>query len=218
MHTWSKMAAVICCALLFSAACTRKPQSTADVPRLISQSYKISVAPFTQPLSPSQMIAGQIPENQGKAPQDALLKLDMDLRQALAAKTRRQYVFLPAPHPHEDMAVTHAAGQPEALDRWLAYGRKHKAQFLLVPQVINWHEREGSQAGVERSAHARVEFFLLNVKEGLIAGRSSFEEKQVGLVDNLLGVADFFKRKGQWVTAGQLAADGMDKAIKDLGL
>lgn len=218
MNTWTKFLALALCALMLAAACARKPQSTADVPRLISQSYKISVAPFTQPLSPGQMLAGQIPEDQGKAPQDALIALDADLRQTLMSKTRRQYTFLPTPHPHADLGVAHASGQPDALDRWVAYGRKYNAQFLLVPQVINWHEREGSQAGVEKSAHARVEFFLLNIRNGDIAARSTFEEKQVGLAENLLTVADFFKRKGQWVSAQQLAGDGIDKAVKELGL
>lgn len=218
MKIWLKYISLAFCLALLATGCARKPHSTADVPRLLPQSYKISVAPFSQPLSPGQMITGQLPEDQGKAPQDALVDLDMDLRTALLGKTHRQYNFLPAPHPHEDMAVTHSTGQPDALGRWLAYGRKHNAQFLLVPQIISWHEREGSQAGVEHSAHARVEFFLLNIKAGGIAARSSFEEKQVGLVDNLLGVADFFKRKGQWVTARQLSADGIDKAIKELGL
>ena len=213
-----KYMAFALCAFMLVTACARKPHSTADVTRLLPQSYRISVAPFTQPLAPGQLLTGQIPENQGKAPQDALLALDADLRKALIAQTRRQYNFLPAAHPYDDLGITHATAQPDALDRWIAYGRKHNAQFLLVPQVLNWHEREGSQAGVEQSAHARVEFFLLNVKDGEIAARSTFEEKQVGLVDNLLGVADFFKRKGQWVTAQQLSDDGIDKAIKDLGL
>ncbi len=218
MNRCFKFACLILCAFVCATGCARKPQSTADVPRLLSQTCQISVAPFTQPLSPGQLLTGQMPEDPGKAPQDALIALDTDLRAALMSKTKRKYNFLPAPHPHDDLAVTHATGQPDAIGRWLAYGRKHNAQYLLVPQVLIWHEREGSQAGVEKSAHARVEFFLLNVKEGIIASRSSFEEKQVGLADNLFGLGSFFKRKGQWVTARQLSEDGIDQAIKDLGL
>lgn len=203
---------------LAAMACARKPQSTADVPRHLSQTYKISVAPFTQPLNAGQMLSGQLPEDQGKAPPDALLALDADLRHALMAGTARQYSFLPAPHPHDDLMVTHASGQPNALAQWLAYGRKHNAQYLLVPQVVDWHEREGSEAGVDRSASVRVEFFLLNVTAGQIAARSTFEEKQVGLVDNLLNVGSFIRRKGQWVTAQRLADDGIANAIKELQL
>ena len=48
--------------------------------------------------------------------------------------------------------------------------------------------------------------------------RSVFEEKQEGLVDNLMNVGTFFKRRGQWVTAEELTEDGMRKAVKDMGL
>lgn len=199
-------------------ACARKPTSTADVPRLISQSYRVSVAPFTQPLNPGQLISGQIPEKQGHAPQDALLNLDMDLRDALQAESSRKYNFIPRRNLHQDLKYTHSTGQPGALPRWIAYGKKHDAQLLLVPMVLNWHEREGSQAGVTNSAEARVEFFLLNIGSGSVADRSVYDEKQVGLIDNILTVADFVKRKGQWVTARDLAKEGMVKAVKELGL
>ena len=64
----------------------------------------------------------------------------------------------------------------------------------------------------------RVEFFLINVANGSIMTRSVFEEKQEGLVDNLMNVGTFFKRRGQWVTAEELTEDGMRKAVKDMGL
>lgn len=204
--------------LLCLSACARRPASTAEVPRLISQSYRVSVAPFTQPLNPGQLITGQIPENQGQAPQDALLLLDMDLRDALQADSTRHFNFIPRQNLHQELNYAHATGQPGALPRWIQYGKKHDAQLLLVPMVLNWHEREGSQAGVTTSAEARVEFFLLNIGTGSVMDRSVYEEKQVGLVDNLLTVADFVRRKGQWVEARDLAKDGMAKAIKELGL
>lgn len=209
---------VIAFCLLCAVACSRQPTSTAEVPRLISQSYRVSVAPFTQPLNPGQLITGQIPEDQGQIPPDALLALDMDLRDVLQRDSSRTFNFIPAANLHRDLGYTHSTGQAGALERWIEYGRRHNAQLLLVPMVLNWHEREGSQAGVTRSAHARLEFFLLNIGSGSVVERSIYEEKQVGLVDNLLTVADFFKRKGQWVSARDLAREGMAKAVKELGL
>lgn len=206
------------CLVLALVACKRRPQSTADVPRLISTNYKISVAPFTQPIHPGQLIVGQIPENQGKIPHDALLALDMQLREVLLSDTKRQYNFIIRQNLPEDLTATHSTGQASALPRWIAYGKRHGAQLLLVPQVLDWHEREGSEAGVTNSAHVRVEFFLLNIDAGEVGPRSVFEEKQVGLTENLLTVGDFFKRKGQWVSAQQLSVDGMRNAVKELGL
>lgn len=206
----------ICVFTLLLSSCTRQTASTADVPRLIPQSMRVAVAPFTQPLNPGQLITGQIPENQGLIPQDQLLALDLDLRQALSANTRRQYDFIAQraalPNP------AHSTGQAGALPGWLAFGKQHDAQLLLVPMVLSWHEREGSQAGVSSSAHARVEFFLLSIPEQGLLNRSIYEEKQVGLIDNLLTVGDFVKRKGKWVSARDLAVEAMEQAIRDLGL
>lgn len=84
--------------------------------------------------------------------------------------------------------------------------------------MLDWHQREGSKAGVTNAAHVRVEFFLLRVDEGEVASRSVYDEQQVGLADNLLNMGTFIKRRGQWVTAEQLAAEGMRKAVKDMGL
>lgn len=201
--------------LFLCAACNRQPTSTADVPRLLSQTYKIAVAPFSQPLHAGQLIMGNIPENQGKIPPDDLLALDLDLRHELQTHTRRQYNFL---NTGNAQVKTPASGQPKGLQFWVNYGREHSLEYILVPQVLDWHERDGSEAGVQKSAHMRVEFFLINVPNALVVNRSVYEEKQVGLVDNLLGVADFVKRKGQWVSARQLAGEGMLKAIKELGL
>lgn len=213
-----KLLPLLLCLSLILFACARRPSSTADVPRLLSQSYRVSVAPFTQPLNPGQLITGQLPDGQGEIPPDELLLLDMDLREALQADTRRTYYFIPRQNLYQELNYEHSTTQPDALARWLAFGKKYDAQLLLIPMVLNWHEREGSQAGVTSSAHVRVEFFLLNIATGDMLGRSTFEEKQVGLIDNLLGVADFVKRKGQWVSARQLADEGMEKAIRELGL
>ncbi|MDE7241794.1 hypothetical protein [Desulfovibrio sp.] len=204
--------------LLTLAACARQPGSTADVPRHVSQGHRISVAPFTQPLHPGQLIVGQIPEPQGRIPHDALVALDRELREVLITGTNRQYTFIPRQNLPADLTNAHSTGQPGALPRWVAYGRQHGAQYLLIPQVLDWHEREGSSAGVTQSAHVRVEFFLVNVAGGELGPRSIFEEKQVGLTENLLTVGEFFKRKGAWVSAQELAVDGMKKAVKDLGL
>lgn len=205
-------------AILLVCGCARKPASTAEVPRVISSNWKVSVAPFTQPLDSGQLITGQIPEKQGRIPMDAMLALDRELREALITQTKRQYTFIPRRNLRKDLTLAHSAGQPSALPRWIAYGKSHGCQLLLIPQVLDWHEREGSEAGVTSSAHVRVEFYLVNVPEESIGGRSIFEEKQVGLTENLLSVGDFFKRKGQWVTAQALAVEGMRNAVRELGL
>ena len=206
------------CLLLIACACSRRPTSTADVPRVISPSYAISVAPFTQPINASQLITGHIPEDQGRIADEILPSLDRRFHDVLSADSKRQYKFINTIDLPKDLTRFHSSEQPQALPLWVAYGKKQGAQLLLVPQVLDWHEREGSSAGVTQPAHVRVEFFLINVANGYVMSRSVFEERQEGLVDNLLNVGTFFKRHGQWVTAEELTVDGMHKAVKDMGL
>ncbi|MBQ9536813.1 MAG: hypothetical protein IJU79_03380 [Desulfovibrionaceae bacterium] len=202
---------------LGNLSCKRQPKSTAEVPIVLSHGYTISVAPFTQPTTPQELILGRIPEQQGVINANDLQMLDQEFKHILYSKKNRRYVFLESRLPLTSLN-THSAAQPQGLNYWVEYGRKHGADLLLVPQVLNWHEREGSRAGVTQSAWVRVEFFLLRIRTGQIMHRSIFEEKQEALTDNFLNIGSFLKRRGTWVTATDLAKDGMQKACKDLGI
>ena len=212
----------ILCALLsllvLTGGCNRKPASTADVPRSLSHQYKIAVAPFTQPRDISQLIRGQLPQPQALAARDVLIAQDRQLRDVLYTTTKRSYDFLPRTRPLPDLKRFHTSERPQALPLWVEYARKTSADILFIPQVLTWRDRQGSAAGVTEPAHVRLEFFLLNIKEGNIIGHSVYEVEQQGLTENLLNVGDFFKRQGKWVTAEELAREAMIKAVKDLNL
>lgn len=212
----------ILCALLsllvLTGGCNRKPASTADVPRSLSHQYKIAVAPFTQPRDISQLIMGQLPQPQALAARDVLIAQDRQLRDVLYTTTKRSYDFLPRTRPLSDLKRFHTSERPQALPLWVEYARKTSADILFIPQVLTWRDRQGSAAGVTEPAHVRLEFFLLNIKEGNIIGHSVYEVEQQGLTENLLNVGDFFKRQGKWVTAEELAREAMIKAVKDLNL
>ena len=212
----------ILCALLsllvLTGGCNRKPASTADVPRSLSHQYKIAVAPFTQPRDISQLIMGQLPQPQALAARDVLIAQDRQLRDVLYTTTKRSYDFLPRTRPLPDLKRFHTSERPQALPLWVEYARKTSADILFIPQVLTWRDRQGSAAGVTEPAHVRLEFFLLNIKEGNIIGHSVYEVEQQGLTENLLNVGDFFKRQGKWVTAEELARAAMIKAVKDLNL
>ena len=204
--------------LVLTGGCNRKPASTADVPRSLSHQYKIAVAPFTQPRDISQLIMGQLPQPQALAARDVLIAQDRQLRDVLYTTTKRSYDFLPRTRPLPDLKRFHTSERPQALPLWVEYARKTSADILFIPQVLTWRDRQGSAAGVTEPAHVRLEFFLLNIKEGNIIGHSVYEVEQQGLTENLLNVGDFFKRQGKWVTAEELAREAMIKAVKDLNL
>lgn len=204
--------------LIYLPSCAGQTRTSADIPYMLPSGYKIAVAPFTQPRDPYHLISGQIPENQGQIKRDELIALDRSLKNVLLENSQRSYDFISRSNLPAEWSKAHSSAQPGALGRWIAYGKQQGAQFLLVPQILDWHEREGSEAGVTNSAHVRVEFYLLNIEREGVQDRSIFEEKQVGLIENLLTVGEFVKRRGQWVTASELCVEGMKKAVKDLGL
>lgn len=202
----------LACTLLL-AACQKRPELRQSSP---PYSQRIGVVGFTQPTSTSQLIRGTLPENQGRIAPDSLVALDRLLHSDLA-KTKRMYTFIPVDHV-VNATDYHESGRPQGLDYWTDFVAQYDIDLLLVPQILNWHERQGSGAGVTEPAHVRAEFYLINLKTKQIAKIVTFEEKQTGLVDNMLGVGDFFKRGAAWVTAEQLTQEAILAAIKELGL
>ena len=199
-------------------ACSQRPRSTADVPVILSHSYRVSIAPFSQPTSTAELITGQISTPQGKIEEKDLLQLDRQLRTILtSSQSKRNYTFLKTPLKKTSIAY-HDAGQPMALKDWLAYGRQQNCDLLLVPFVLDWHQREGSRAGVTQSAAVHLQFFLLKIASGTVMSRSVFDEKQRPLSENFLELGSFLKRRGSWITAEDLATEGILKAKKELGL
>lgn len=160
---------VILCLTVLAAACQRAPQKTSEIPRVLSHQYSVAVMPFTQPTDACELIMGRIPEGQGCISAGEMGLLDADLKELLLSKKNaRPYTFegagvVPAP----SSLRFRAGSQPQALPAWAELARRTGKDFILVPQIIDWHEREGSQAGVTRPASVHLEFFLSAVSPAL---------------------------------------------------
>ncbi|MCL1985748.1 MAG: hypothetical protein FWG59_04795 [Betaproteobacteria bacterium] len=218
MRTLSRMiVAVLAVFLLISLAACQKRTPGEHAPTIIPLEFRVGVAWFTQPTRTSELITGQLPSSQGKIAPALLPDLDSTLARTLSQESNRQYVTLSAPPSMPDMGY-HESGSPMGLQTWLEIGRKADVDLLFVPQIINWQERDGGEAGVATSASIKVEFYLIDVARARLLKRSVFEEQQIGLTDNLLTLDKFFKRKGRWINATELTREGISKAIKDFGL
>ena len=208
-------ASLLMCVLLLLPACQKRPAGAADVSTAIPYDMKVGVVPFSQPTTVSELITGFIPEKQGRIPADALSNLDGMLRSTLST-TKRLYTWIP--YSKKSTTDMHDSVSPMGLGHWLNVARQYKIDLMLVPMIMDWHQRQGSSAGVTESAHVRAEFFLLDVRNGRVLRRSIYEEKQVGLADDMTKMGSFFRRKGSCVEAEVLAQEAMDKAVKELGL
>ena len=55
-------------------------------------------------------------------------------------------------------------------------------------------------------------------KPATLLHRAHFAEEQKSLVNDLTQIGSFFRRGGKWISALELAGEGMDKAVEELGL
>jgi len=218
MHATSRiLLALLAVLLLASLGACQKRTGKAHSPTIIPQAFRVGVAWFTQPTTTSELITGQLPIHQGKINPGLLPDLDSTLARTLSQESNRQFVALPAPASVPGMHL-HESGSPQALQTWLEIGKNADVDLLFVPQIMHWQERDGGEAGVARGAAIKAEFYLIDITRGRLFKRFVFEEEQIGLVDNLLTVNKFLKRRGRWVSATELTQEGMRAAIREFGL
>ena len=208
------IAALICLSML--AACSQ-PQRGGQAPL---PELSVGVASFYQPTSMVELMAGYIPDDQGPIDPESLLRIDADLRSALS-KTSRSYKYLDPISFSEgrEVGMNMRQNRRSALNFWAEIGKREGVDLLIVPTVVDWHERQGGEAGVTTSAAVTIDIFLIDCRaDGNLLQRAFYNEKQTGLTSNLLNIGTFFKRGGKWVTAEQLTQEAIEKAIQEFGL
>ncbi len=201
--------------LLLVSACTRPQQP----PIQELSSINIGIAPYTQPTTSADLLAGILPEQVPAIDEGILAKLDLLLEDTLLSKAKRN--FTPQENARlcqQSVKVEQAGNRRAALRYWSAVGRCMEVDYIIVPQIIDWREREGGSMGAARPARIIMDTFIIDVNNEVLISRSRYDETQASLTDNLLHTRKFFQRGGRWVEAQILAREGMEKAIKELGL
>jgi len=143
--------------------------------------------------------------------------MDGLLADALATRGQSGYAPPAAVRQCETIAESKEADTPRqaAFRHWLAVGSCVPADFLLVPQLISFRERNLPE---EQPASVTMDFFLLDVKNQRVARRFRFDETQQPLLSNLFDVDKFVARGGKWISGEELAREGLAQAVKELGL
>lgn len=203
------------------AACLLLPACVnRQAPRAASKvSGTLAVAAFTQPQFDWELLAGYIPDNTPLV--DAKVLADLDERLGAALAANKKLAALPArlTRQCQEIAVFEQKGsRSSALKYWLEVGTCMGADAILVPQLIYLAERDGSEMSVRTPASVILDLFLVDVKGQTLAGRYHFDETQLSLTENLLDAGKFVKRGGKWITAAQLAGEGIAEGLTELGL
>ena len=197
------------CPLLFSGC----PRHTQGLP--FEDNIVAAVAPFTQATETRDLMAGFIPPESEILSESELAGLDA------AFLSRILKPLADSGQVRACMASAETGLEDElhsSLDFWVAVGACAGADYLIVPQVLYWKERDGSSLGVTEPAGVVIDYSVIDVPEHGMATRVHFEETQVSLTENLLTVDKFIRRSGQWVTARELAEESLDLVVKELEL
>ncbi len=104
-------------------------------------------------------------------------------------------------------------GQLSELDLVLETGRRLSADAVLVGRVYRFQERLGSGYSADLPASVSFDILLIYVEDGRVLWHGRFEETQQPLSENLLTINSFFKRKARWLTAEELADDGLREVL-----
>jgi hypothetical protein len=105
-------------------------------------------------------------------------------------------------------------GSPEGRARRL--GQLVYADGVLSGRLLRFREREGEAIGVKSPASVAFVLELWDVKRGDSIWTARFDETQRPLSENLFALGDVGSRGVRWLTAEELAREGVKKAVADL--
>ncbi|MDA2919787.1 hypothetical protein MYX76_09900 [Desulfobacterota bacterium AH_259_B03_O07] len=98
----------------------------------------------------------------------------------------------------------------------LEVGRNLNSDAILIGNISAFREREGGELGTPSPASVAFEVQLLNPVSGVKIWEVYYAETQEDLFQNVTKIGKFFKRKGKWVTANQLAKEGVVDVVDNL--
>jgi hypothetical protein len=177
------------------------------------------VAGFSQPCHEWEMLAGCLPETLDEVVRKTFQELNVILREELQDHGVESFKGQALVKQCQEIVLQEQEGQPfSSLEYWTTVGQCLPVDFLLIPQVFEWREREGGEWGVDQPARVVLDLYLVDVRQKKLLDRFHFEREQQALSENLFNVKRFFQRQGRWVTAFDLAREGLDQGLTELGL
>jgi hypothetical protein len=201
---------------LFTGACSFGPsniQSRHSTDLAQRRIKRIAVLPpettvFEQKKSP----LGTPPAAEPKSPE----------REAPEVLTKLVYSTM-APIPNwqlisesEVREVAQGVGRSTEAARVKRIGEMVYADAVMVGRVQRYRERVGEEWGAKSPASVAFVLDLVDVRRGDIVWSARFDETQKPLSENIFALGDITQRGVRWLTAEQLTAEGVKKAVTQL--
>ncbi len=93
-------------------------------------------------------------------------------------------------------------------------GSELGADGVVAGFLYRFRERKGVAYTVEQPASVAFEIHLLRVSDGALVWRGIFDKTQSSLMEDLFQFSSFYRGKGRWVTAEELAEEGIEQVLK----
>jgi hypothetical protein len=93
-------------------------------------------------------------------------------------------------------------------------GAELGADGVIVGYVFRFRERQGYPYSVEKPASVAFDIHLVRVSDGVVVWQAAFDKTQSSLMENMFLISSFYKRGGKWVTARELADEGVTEMLK----
>ncbi len=201
--------------ILFVIGCAGIHEEKKTVPF----SGRIAVAPFEHPENLHEVLSGYIVKNSGKIDNNVLKKLTRMLLEEIHAKGKINIVPPTFVNQCKEIILyRESRAFLNPVQKWIEIGRCIPVDFIVVPQLFVFKPRIGGEFGVYEPAKVMFSLNVIDVKKGSVVKSYLFREEQKPLSENLLDIKKFLKRGGRWISVYELAKEGIEQALKEIGL
>nr|MBF0221702.1 hypothetical protein [Desulfobulbaceae bacterium] len=97
----------------------------------------------------------------------------------------------------------------------LSIAKNLGADAVMTINMNRYIDRDGGKYSVQHPASVSFDYRLMHAGNGQTLCSGVYDETQKSLTDNLLSFKSIFKRKLQWVTAEELAREGIFATFGD---
>lgn len=190
------MGMMVCC-LLVAAGCAPKNEATPTDKRTNFAVSGIAVLP----VKPVIDMEDKLSAADEKILQDGSWVMDGLMKEMLANRAGVHFVS------------TDRTGKVEETGHGLEAARRiaaqQKSNVVLETTLSRYNERVGNEYGVKQPAAVTFAYRLYEVEGGRVLCHGSFDEQQQALMDNLLNLPKTQSRGLVWLSAEELARDGL---------
>jgi TolB-like protein len=103
--------------------------------------------------------------------------------------------------------------EQDQLRKVIQIGKRLRSDVVLIGHVYRFKDRIGSDYAAKAPASVGFDLNMVDTHNGTLIWSGHFDETQKALNENLFLINDFLKRRGRWVTAGQMASTALKELV-----